>query len=333
MVACAVARARVPPEMERQVPGEFEIITSEFKRILGQSPRLEMIADGQGFSEGTAWSPDGFLVWSDIPMDRMLRWDPKGGVGLFRYRGGNANGNTFDLEGRLLTCETSGRRVSITGRDGSVCTLVDRYQGRKLTSPNDVVVKSDGTVWFTDPDYGAVHPELGHGERFEQTRNRVYRYDPALGELSAVSEDFDKPNGIAFSPDENHLFVGDTGRTHGEFRNHHLIRFEVARDGRSVSKPRVFCVVNPGVPDGFRCDTEGNVYVGAGDGVQVYNKDGELIGKIRTPGAVGNCSFGMGEYDTLFIAASKQVFKLKLNAQGAYRPGAKRASVISRKHI
>ena len=305
---------------------EFEVIRPEFRRVLGRSPKLVQIADRQGFSEGTAWSPDGFLVWSDIPLDRILRWDPKGGVRLLRYRGGNANGNTFDRQGRMLTCETSGRRVSITERDGTVRTLVDRYRGGRLTSPNDVVVKSDGTVWFTDPDYGALDPQLGHREKAEQDRNRVYRYDPATGELTAVSEGFDKPNGIAFSPDEKHLYVGDTGRTHGEFRNHHLVRFEVASDGRSVKQGRVFCVVDPGVPDGFRFDVDGNLYVGAGDGVQVFNQDGEVIGKIKTAEAVGNCSFGMADYDTLFIAASKQVFMVRLNAQGAYRPRAAKAA-------
>ncbi len=301
---------------------EFEVLRDDFKRILGRSPKLERIADRQGFSEGTAWSPDGYLVWSDIPLDRLLRWDPKGGVGLFRYRGGNANGNTFDREGRLLTCETSGRRVSITERDGALRTLVDRYQGGKLTSPNDIVVKSDGTVWFTDPDYGFLDPVLGHREKPEQTRNRVYRYDPSLGELTAVSEDFDKPNGIAFSPDEEYLYVGDTGWGHGKFRPRHLVRFEVTVDGRALKSPKIFRVVGPGVPDGFRCDDDGNVYVGAGDGVQVFNPGGELLGKIRTAEAVGNCCFGMSEYDTLFIAASKEVFKVRLNAQGARRPGA-----------
>ena len=303
------------------MPGEFEIIRDDFKAVIGRSPKISLIADGQGFSEGTAWSPDGYLVWSDIPMDRMFQWDPKRGVRLLRYGGGNANGNTFDHSGRLLTCETSGRRVSITEHDGSVRTLVNRFQGRKLTSPNDIVVKSDGTVWFTDPDYGFLHPELGHGEKPEQARNRVYRFDPALGELTSVSEDFDKPNGIAFSPDEKYLYVGDTGRTHGNLRNHQLVRFEVGPDGKSVKSAKVFCDVEPHVPDGFRCDTEGNVYVGAGDGVQVFNVDGELIGKIRTPGVVGNCCFGMSEYDTLFIAASKQVLMVKLNAHGAYRHG------------
>jgi gluconolactonase len=301
---------------------EFEVVRPEFRRVLGRSRKLVQIADRQGFSEGTAWSPDGYLVWSDIPLDRILRWDPKGGVRLLRYRGGNANGNTFDQQGRMLTCETSGRRVSITERDGTVRTLVDRYRGGKLTSPNDIVVKSDGTVWFTDPDYGALHADIGHGNKVEQARNRVYRYDPRTGELTAVSEDFDKPNGIAFSPDEKHLYVGDTGRTYGEFRNHHLVRFEVASGGGSVKNGRVFCVVDPGVPDGFRFDTDGNLYVGAGDGVQVFNLDGVLIGKIKTAEAVGNCTFGMADYDTLFIAASKQVLMVRLNAQGAYRPGA-----------
>jgi gluconolactonase len=302
---------------------EFEVIRDEFKPILGRAPALTLIADRQGFSEGTAWSPDGYLVWSDIPRDRMLRWDPKGGVRLFRSRGGNANGNTFDREGRLLTCETSGRRVSIAAGDGPAETLVDRFEGRRLTSPNDVVVKSDGTVWFTDPDYGTA-PVIGHGEKAEQARNRVYRYDPALGELTVVSEDFDKPNGIAFSPDEKCLYIGDTGRTHGAFRNHHLIRYDVTADGRGVRNPSVFCVIEPGVPDGFRCDVNGNLFVGCGDGVQVFSPAGELIGKIRTAEAVGNCCFGMPELDTLFIAASKQVFMVRLNTRGATRPVAAR---------
>ncbi len=301
---------------------EIEIVRDEFRRIVGRSPKVTLIAERQGFSEGTAWSPEGYLVWSDIPMDRIMRWEPKRAVSLFRFGGGNANGNSFDHQGRLLTCETSGRRVSITDHDGTVRTLVSKFRGGRLTSPNDIVVKSDGTIWFTDPDYGFLNPELGHGERPEQARNRVYRFDPSIGELTVISEDFDKPNGIAFSPDEKYLYVGDTGRTHGEFRNHQLVRYDVAQDGRSVRSPKVFCIVDPHVPDGFRCDTAGNVYVGAGDGVQVFNPDGQLIGKIRTAEAVGNCCFGMSEYDTLFIAASKQVLMVRLNVQGAYRPGA-----------
>ncbi len=300
---------------------EFEVLQDGFRRIFGRSPKLVQIADRQGFSEGTAWSPDGYLVWSDIPMDRIMRWDPKGGTRLQRYRTGNSNGNTFDRQGRLLSCETSGRRVSITGSDGVVNTLVDRYRGGKLTSPNDIVVKSDGTVWFTDPDYGSLDPTLGHRSMPEQTRNRVYRYDPALGELTAVSEDFDKPNGIAFSPDEKHLYVGDTGASHGKFRPHHLVRFDVGDDGRTLTAPKVFAVIDPGVPDGFRCDTAGNLYVGAGDGVHVFSPEGDLLGKVKTAEAVGNLCFGGTDYDTLFIAASKQVMMVKVNAQGAYRPG------------
>ena len=297
----------------------FEIFDDRFTQILGRAPELEEVATGMSFTEGTNWVAKGqYLVWSDIPNNRIMRWSESEGVSVFRSPCGNTNGHTTDLEGRLLSCETSGRRVSRTEDDGTVLTLVDRYRGKRLTSPNDIAVKSDGSVWFTDPDYGALHPELGHGDRPEQDRNRVYRLVPETGELTAVSEDFDKPNGIAFSPDESVLYVGDTGRTHGEFRAHRVMAFEV--NGTELMHPRVFADVDPWVPDGMRVDVQGNLFVSAGDGVQCFSPSGELIGKIRTPEVAANCSFGMSDRQTLFIAATSRIWKVKLNTAGAVRP-------------
>ncbi|MDA0677387.1 MAG: SMP-30/gluconolactonase/LRE family protein [Chloroflexi bacterium] len=299
--------------------GQIEVFSREFERLLGSTRDLTQVATGMAFCEGTHWvEPGGYLVWSDIPNNRIMRWSEKDGATVFRHPCGNTNGHTTDLEGRILSCETSGRRVSRTEHDGSVVTLVDRYRGGKLTSPNDIVVKSDGSVWFTDPDYGALHPELGHGKGAEQDRNRVYRFEPSNGRLTAVSEDFDKPNGLAFSPDESILYVGDTGRTHGEFRPHRVMAFDVKDD--TLSNGRVFADIDPWVPDGMRVDASGNLFVSAGDGIQCFNPSGELIGKIHTPEVAANCSFGMPDRQTLFIAATSSVWSIKLNTAGATRP-------------
>ena len=297
-----------------------EVIHDDFKPLLKPGAELVKIADGMGFTEGCCYVPNGdFLIWSDLPNDRMMRWSERDGVSVLRQPCRNTNGHAIDLQGRIVSCETSGRRVSRTELDGTVVTLVDSYQGGKLTSPNDVCVKSDGSIWFTDPDYGHLDPTVGHGQPAEQDRNRVYRFDPESGELEAVAEDFDKPNGIAFSPDESILYVGDTGRTDGEDRNHHLRAFDVA-DGRRLENSRVFAVVDPHVPDGFRVDVHGNVFVSAGDGVQVFRPDGELLGKIHTPEAAANLSFGTPDRRTLFITATSSVWAIEMNTSGALRP-------------
>jgi gluconolactonase len=300
---------------------QFKSFDDSFKQILGRAPKLELVASGMAFSEGTHWaSEQSCLFWSDIPNNRIMRWSEKGGISVYRQPCGNTNGHTTDLEGRLLSCETSGRRVSRTEHDGSVVTLADRYGGRRLTSPNDVVVKSDGSVWFTDPDYGFLHPELGHGDKPEQARNRLYRVAPETGEMTAACEDFDKPNGLSFSPDESVLYVGDSGRTHGEFRPHRVMAFDVK--GSNLENPRVFAEdIGPWVPDGMRVDVDGNLYVTAGDGVQCFDPSGNMIGKILTPEVAANCSFGMSDRQTLFIAATSSVWRVKLNNTGAARPG------------
>lgn len=295
----------------------FEIRSDEFSRILGPSPKLKLLSDKFTFAEGVCWVPQGnFLVASDFPTDRILAWSEAGGLTVFREPSERANGNTVDSEGRVLSCLMRARSVVRQEHDGSLTVLAERFRDGRLTSPNDVLVKSDGTIWFTDPDYGFLCPEVGHGDKPEQDRNRVYRLNPIARELTVVCEDFDKPNGIAFSPDERILYVGDTGATHGRFRSHHLMAFDVTPDGAKVDNPRVFTVIEPGVPDGFRVDVEGNLYVTTGDGVQVFSPRGELLGKILTPETGGNLSFGMRDRQTLFIGATKSLWSVRLNIAG-----------------
>ena len=295
----------------------FEVFSEEFQRILGPSPELTLLSTDFKFAEGVCWVDTGaYLLVSYFLNDRIMKWSEPEGLSVFRQPSATANGNAVDREGRILSCLTRGRSVVRQEHDGTLTTIADRYQSGRLTSPNDVVVKSDGSIWFTDPDYGFLCPEFGHCDRPEQNRNRVYRVVPETGEITAVSEDFDKPNGLAFSPDESVLYVGDTGRTHGEFRSHQLTAFDLTDDGTALTRPRVFAVIEPGVPDGFRVDALGNVFVTAGDGVQVFNPKGEMLGKIRTPEVAGNCSFGMSDGATLFIGATTSLWSIRLNTAG-----------------
>ena len=300
------------------MPPQFEILSDEFQRIVGHAGGIELVADGMIFTEGTTWVPDReMVIWSDFFNNRMMQWSESGGIDVFRQPSNRVNGNTIDLEGRVVSCETTGRKVVREELDGTITTVADRYDGGRFTSPNDVVVKSDGSIWFTDPSYGILVPGIGDGEMPEQERDRVYRVDPETGQVDSVCEDFDKPNGLAFSPNESLLYIADSGRTHGEFRNHLVMRFDVSDGGASIENPAVLAVVDPGVPDGMRVDTDGNLYVAAGDGVQVFSPSGDLLGKILTPDVVTNCAFGMPDYQTLFIAATECVWKVRLDAAGA----------------
>lgn len=303
--------------MEANMSESFAVYSDEFQRMIGPSPELKLLSSDFKFSEGVCWVERGnYLIVSDFLNDRIMKWSERGGLEVFRQPAATANGNTVDLQGRVLSCLTRGRAVVRREHDGSLTTLADRFRAGRLTSPNDVVVKSDGSVWFTDPDYGFLCPDFGHGDKPEQDRNRVYRVLPDTGEITSVCEDFDKPNGLAFSPDESVLYVGDTGRTHGEFRPHQLMAFDVTPDGAKLINPRVFAVIEPWVPDGFRVDVEGNLFVTAGDGIQVFNASGKLLGKIFTPEAAGNCSFGMSDRQTLFIGATRSIWSIRLNTAG-----------------
>lgn len=304
------------------MPRGIEVVKPGFRKLLKPDSRLREIAGGLGFAEGTVWwSKKRSLIWSDIPNNRLMQWSKAEGARVFRQPSGNSNGNTIDLAGNLLSCETSGRCVTLTDTRGGVRTLVDRCKGLRFNSPNDIVVKSDGSVWFTDPDYGILHahPDLGHGKPREVPGNFVYRYEPDTGRLDVVGEDFQKPNGLAFSPDEKRLYIGDSGRTHDEKRGTHHVRVFSVVGGKRLRGGEVFAVVDPHVPDGMRTDVNGNLFVTAGDGAHVFDKGGDLIGKIRTPEVAANCAFGGRGYSTLFIAATSTVWAIDLNTTGAAR--------------
>lgn len=290
---------------------QFEISdTVEFKAIVLASAKLERLATGMKFTEGPVWvnRDAGYLVFSDIPSDELKILTIKDVMTLlksYRKPSSNANGNTVDRQGRLITCEHSGRRVSILEDDGTLHTLVDRHDGKKFNSPNDVVVKSDGSVWFTDPPYG-----LPKGETKEQEGNYVFRFDPKTKTTTIIAKDFDMPNGLCFSPDEKKLYIADSGKPH------HIRVFDVQPDG-TVVVGGFFCVIDKGVPDGIRCDAQGRIFSSAGDGVHILSPDGKLIGKILVPETPANLCFGGADEKTLFITAQTSLYSIKLKTQGA----------------
>jgi gluconolactonase len=293
---------------------DYEILQPRFSSFLLGNCRLEKLHTGTRWAEGPCYFADGnYLIWSDIPNNRMLRWTEGLGVELFRHPSNCSNGNTRDRQGRLVSCEHDTRRVTRTEWDGSITVLADRYEGRRLNSPNDVVVKSDGSIWFTDPPYGILSDYEGTKSRSELGGNYVFRLDPASGALSVVADDFDKPNGIAFTPDESQLFVADSGRPH------HMRVFDV-QEGKSLANSRVFAECDAGIYDGFRFDTDGNLWTSTRAGVSVYAPNGEILGKIRIPEAVANLTFGGPKRNRLFITATTSLYSLFVNANGVQRP-------------
>jgi gluconolactonase len=298
----------------------FEIVDRRFKSLIDPVAFLETIHTGNRWAEGPVWFGDlRCLIWSDIPNERMLRWDEESGhVSLFRKPTPNANGNTRDREGRLITCEQGGRRVIRTEWNGAITVLADTHKGRRLNSPNDVVVKSDGSIWFTDPNYGIISDYVGRKQDQELDGCFVYRIDPDNGSVSVVADDFSMPNGLAFSPDESLLYVADSSFLTDEAAPHHVRVFEVS--DRKLSGGRVFAEITPGIPDGLRVDVEGNVWISAADGVQCHSPDGDLIGKIRTPEVVANLAFGGCRGNRLFMTATTSVFAVFLNIRGVGYP-------------
>ncbi len=258
---------------------------------------MTRLATDMQFIEGPVWMREGFLVFSDIPANELKRWDAKGGLQTFRKPSNNTNGNTLDREGRLISAEHAGR-ITRTESDGKVTNLVETFEGKRLSSPNDAVVKSDGTIWFTDPDYG-----LG-GRTKEQPGNYVYRFDPASRKITAVVKDFDKPNGLCFSPDESKLYVADSGRPH------HIRVFEVKSDG-TLANGRVFVVIDKGGPDGIRVDEAGRLWSSSGDGAQVFTPEGQLIARILLPESAANLAFGGKGGHTLFLTARKSLYAVE----------------------
>ena len=296
----------------------FKAIDPVFRTyVLGNAP-VKQIATGFDWTEGPVWFGDaGCLLFSDIPNNRIMRWTPGAGVSVFREPSNYANGHTRDREGRLVSCEHGGRRVTRTELDGSLTVIAESYRGKRLNSPNDVVVKSDGTVWFTDPHYGISTNYEGFKSDQELPCN-VYRADPATGSLDAVITDFNGPNGLAFSPDERRLYVADTGRMFGADPTHIRV-FDVGENG-VLGGGDVFHVVHPGAADGFRPDSDGNLWTSAADGVHCIGPDGALLGKILVPEPVSNVCFGGRAKHRLFVTASTSVYSVVLNREGVQRP-------------
>ncbi|MGK5441905.1 SMP-30/gluconolactonase/LRE family protein [Micromonospora sp. URMC 105] len=292
----------------------FEVRDERFRRVNGDE-WVECLWTGGRWLEGPAWFPAGrYLLFSDIPNDRVLRWDETtGAVGVFRHSAGYANGHSVDRRGRLLSCEQGNRRVTRTEPDGSDTVLADRWRGKRLNSPNDVVEHSDGSIWFTDPSYGIDSDYEGNRGESEIGGNHVYRVDPDSGEVRLVADDFGQPNGLAFSADESTLYVVDT-------RHKHLRRFAVRDDG-TLTGGEVFATCDAGSFDGVRLDEAGRVWVAAHDGLHCFDPDGTLLGKLHMPEVVANFTFAGPKRNHLYLCASSSLYTLRVNVNGVRYPG------------
>ncbi|MDR5815851.1 SMP-30/gluconolactonase/LRE family protein [Caballeronia sp. LZ033] len=297
---------------------DIEVHDPRFRLLLQPNAFLSKLTDQCLWAEGPVYFPaSDLLIWSDIPNNRMLRWAPGMGVGVHRAPSNYSNGNTRDREGRLVSCEHGARRVTRTEHDGSVTVLADKFEGKRLNSPNDVIVDSRGEIWFTDPDYGILSDYEGYRADSEIGRCNVYRVTEN-GQVRIACDDFVKPNGLAFSPDETKLYVADSGASHDDAAPRHIRVFDVAADG-ALRNGRVFIEMQSGVPDGMRLDEHGNVWTSADDGVHCYAPDGTLLGKILIPEVVANLTFGGFNRNRLFIAATSSIYSLHVGVRGAGR--------------
>ncbi len=277
----------------------------DFSNCVDPAAVVRKLAGDMKFTEGPVWVPrdGGYLIFSDIPADELKRWSEKDGLATFRKPSHNTNGNILDAEGRLVSCEHSGRRLSILDADGTLRTLVDRFEGKAFNSPNDLVIARDGAVYFTDPDYGLS------GQTSEIGGNWVFRFDPKTKSLRVLAKDFDKPNGIALSPDGKRLYVADSGKPK------HIRVFDVDADG-GISNGRVFCTIDKGAPDGIRCDADGRIWSSAGDGVRVFDPSGKLLGTIPVPESPANLCFGGADGKTLFMTARTSLYAIEVRVKG-----------------
>lgn len=297
-------------------PNTIEIYDERMRALIRPDASLEKLTEGAVHSEGPVYFPeDDSVIWSDAHANRLLRWSLRDGMSILRDPSDYQNGNYRDLEGRLVSCSSGLRAIVRREHNGQWQVLCDRYQGKRLNSPNDLVVKGDGTIWFTDPPYGITEPNQGYGGEQEQPGSYVYRFDPATGEIDTVVTDMLRPNGLTFSPDEQLLYVSDSSAFNIPDGYHHIRVYEVL-EGRTVTKGRVFATINPGQPDGLRVDRQGNVFTSSEDSVQVYAPDGTRLGKILVPETVANLTFGGRGRDRLFIAAGKSLYAIYLKTQG-----------------
>ncbi len=298
----------------------IEALDPRFDKYWIKLAAVERLYTGCRWAEGPVWFGDGrYLLWSDIPNNRVLRWEEEtGAVSVFRRPSDYANGNTRDRAGRLVTCEHGGRRITRTEYDGSITVLADRFQGKRLNSPNDVVVRSDGSVWFTDPVFGILGDYEGYPAQPELGQH-VYRVDGATGEVSLLADDVLGPNGLCFSPDEKTFYLVESRGV----PNRRILAYDVSPDGRAIDNRRVLIDAGPGTPDGMRCDVDGNLWCGWGmgsaelDGVMVFAPDGAPIGRIALPERCANVCFGGARRNRLFMAAAQSVYALYVNTRGA----------------
>ena len=295
-----------------------EVIDPSFAKYKLGLAKVEKIAAGMRWAEGPVWFGDGrFLLWSDVPNNRIMKWEEEtGAVSVFRKPSNNSNGNTRDKQGRLITCEHDARRVTRTEYDGSLTVIAEKFEGKPLNSPNDVVCRSDGSIWFTDPPFGILGFYEGHVAKPELPTN-VYRWDPGTQKISAVIQDINRPNGLAFSPDESKLYVVEGGASPRVIN-----AYDVTENGTKLGNKRALIDAEKGSPDGLRVDVDGNLWVGWGtgeglDGVAIFNPQGKLIGRVHLPERCANLCFGGRHRNRLFMCASTSVFSLYVNTQGA----------------
>jgi gluconolactonase len=298
---------------------DFEIHDERFRSMVLSNAPLEMLSEGHGWLEGPVWFADHDCLYvSDIPNDCILRWSEQGGTSVFRRPAGFANGHARDMQGRLLGCSHQDRCVIRTELDGKITVLVNRHRGKRLNSPNDIVCKSDGTIWFSDPPYG-IQTDYEGGKQVSELPPALYRLQPNTGSLTVVADDFEGPNGLAFSPDERLLYVAETGGQFDREPRQYIRRFNVHEDGH-LSGGECFHKVSPGFADGLRVDEQGNVWSSAADGVHCISPEGECLGRILTPSLVSNLAFGGRNRSRLFICASHRLMAIYTNVRGCVRP-------------
>ena len=296
----------------------YEVIDPIFRTYVIFNAPVKKLATGFDWVEGPVWFGDAnCLLFSDIPSNRIMRWRPDGDVSVYREPSNYTNGHTRDLQGRLVSCEHGGRRVTRTEHDGSITVIADEFEGKPFNSPNDVVVKSDGSIWFTDPHYGIKTNYEGYKSE-QELPCQVYRVDPQSGKVKAVVTDMVCPNGLAFSPDESRLYVADTGAIFDTEADKHIRVYNVSGD--KVGDGQRFHKVEPAASDGFRLDTDGNIWSSAGDGVHCISPEGKLLGKVLIPELVSNVCFGGRNKHQLFITATTSVYSIVLNREGIQRP-------------